>query len=109
MNPFSFLFDPLYGDLTAVPPSSKTLSVQVVTSIDPNDKSGSHGAGAARYVAGDEPLRYAIYFENLATASASAQEVVVADQLDSAKFDLDSFSGPNGIWQPHRGSAGRPA
>jgi hypothetical protein len=31
-----------------------------------------------------EPLRYAIHFENVETATAPAQEVVIVDQLDPA-------------------------
>jgi len=69
-----------------------TLPVSVVNSRDPNDKVGSTGAGVARYVSGQEPLRYAIYFENVATATAPAQEVVITDQLDSVKLDLNTFS-----------------
>jgi hypothetical protein len=32
------------------------------------------------------------YFENLETATAPAQEVVITDQLDGAKMDFDTFS-----------------
>lgn len=59
---------------------------------DPNDKVGAAGVGASRYFPGDEPLRYAIYFENVATATAAAQQVVISDQLDSTKVDLSTFS-----------------
>jgi hypothetical protein len=68
------------------------LAVQVVASRDPNDKVGSRGAGVARYVSGDEALRYEIDFENLETATAPAQEVVITDQLDVANGDLRTFS-----------------
>jgi hypothetical protein len=60
--------------------------------IDPNDKVGAQGAGTAHYLSGEEPLRYAIYFENKPEATGSAQTVVVTDQLDAAKFDLKTFS-----------------
>lgn len=63
-----------------------------VLSIDPNDKIGPTGVGPQRYLSGEEPLRYAIYFENKPTTSAPAQEVVVTDQLDAAKLDFDTFS-----------------
>ncbi len=59
-------------------------------SFDPNEKVGSRQAGG-EFVAGEEPLRYAVHFENLETASAPAQEVVITDQLD-ANLDLESFS-----------------
>jgi hypothetical protein len=61
-------------------------------SFDPNDKVGSRQAGG-EFIAGEEPLRYSIYFENdPVLATAPAQEVVITDQLDVAKLDLDSFS-----------------
>lgn len=66
--------------------------------VDPNDKVGSRGAGAAQYITGAEPLRYVIFFENLAAATAPAQVVNIADQLDLATLDLDTFSlGPIGF------------
>ncbi len=68
------------------------LLLEVVNSIDPNDKVGSVGVGTGGYVSASEPLRYAIFFENLATATAPAQEVVISDQLDGAAVDLDSVS-----------------
>ena len=67
-------------------------SIQVVASFDPNDKYGSEGAGDERYVAAGEPLRYSIAFENLETATASAQEVLITDQLDITKVDLETLS-----------------
>ncbi len=60
-------------------------------SVDPNDKSGPLGAAAAQFVAPDVPLSYAIHFENLSTATAPAQVVVVTDQLDPQAMDLDTF------------------
>ena len=59
---------------------------------DPNEKTGAQGAGAARFVVGDDALRYTITFENLETASAAAQEVIITDQLDGSMVDLDTFS-----------------
>lgn len=59
--------------------------------FDPNDKVG--GIMGSGYISGDEPLRYAIYFENdPVLANAPAQEVIVEDQLDVSVLDLDSFS-----------------
>jgi Tol biopolymer transport system component len=60
--------------------------------VDPNDKVGPLGYGAGRFLTGLEPLRYAVFFENLETATAPAQEVVITDQLDVAKLDLSTFS-----------------
>ena len=65
---------------------------QILGSGDPNDITGSEGDGsAAHYLTGSQPLRYGVYFENEATASAPAQTVVVTDQLDVAHMDLSTF------------------
>lgn len=64
----------------------------IIQSYDPNDKVGSRGAGLAQYLTGGEPLRYTVLFENLPTASAAAQEVVITDQLDGSKVDFATFS-----------------
>ena len=63
----------------------------IVFSFDPNDKAGPRGGGEQHFIAGDNPLPYVIQFENKATASAAAQEVVITDQLDVSKFDLNTF------------------
>jgi len=73
-----------------IEPSNPAL-INVVQSFDPNDKVGSAGAASQRYIIGAEPLRYAIYFENKATASAPAQEVTVSDQLNPNLLDLSTF------------------
>ncbi|MBI2568927.1 MAG: hypothetical protein HYV63_18050 [Candidatus Schekmanbacteria bacterium] len=64
---------------------------QIVSSSDPNDKGGPDGAGDSRYFSGTEPLPYLIQFENLPSATAPAQAVVVTDQLDATTLDLASF------------------
>ena len=63
-----------------------------VQAVDPNDKFGPAGTGAARHVPGASPLSYAVAFENKPDATAAAQEVVIADQLDVSKFDLGTFA-----------------
>jgi hypothetical protein len=68
------------------------LFVRLVFGADPNDKIGAQGVGLERYVSGQEPLRYAIYFENKPDATGPAQEVVVTDQLDPAKLDFETFN-----------------
>lgn len=65
--------------------------------IDPNDKMGPFGVSQARYLSAAQPLPYEIHFENLATATAAAQQVIVTDQLNPQAMDLSTFSfGP--IW-----------
>jgi len=66
---------------------------QVGASGDPNDKLGPAGVSAERYyVPDDGPTPYIIRFENMPTASFPAQEVIVVDTLDTAVFDLSTFS-----------------
>ena len=66
---------------------------EILGSGDPNDITGSEGDGsAAHYLSAAQPLRYGVYFENEATASAPAQAVVVTDQLDVAHMDLSTFA-----------------
>lgn len=72
--------------------SQKEALLRGVNASDPNEKAGSQGAGQAQFISGEEPLRYAIFFENEATATAPAQEVVITDQLDGKKLDLTTFS-----------------
>ena len=73
-----------------------------VGSSDPNDKSGTAGAGDAHFVTDQIPLQYAIQFENKPDATAPAQEVVVTDQLDPALVDLATLSlGPIGFGKTH--------
>lgn len=54
----------------------------VRTSWDPNEKRGSQGI--AGYIAPDQSIVYEILFENLATATAGAEEVLVEDTLPEA-------------------------
>jgi hypothetical protein len=62
-------------------------------SIDPNAKSGATGdRSASQYVAGSLPLPYTVYFENEATATLPAANVIVTDQLDPTKVNLSSLT-----------------
>ncbi len=65
---------------------------QVVGPVDPNEKAGSQGIGAAQYISGQTPLRYAVFFGNEENASAPAQKVVVTDQLNASTEDLTTFN-----------------
>lgn len=53
---------------------------------DPNEKVGLGGLGSQHHVAAGETLKYTVFFENVITATAPAQVVVITDVLDS---DLD--------------------
>jgi hypothetical protein len=69
-----------------------SLGVQVVTSIDPNDKLGAGGVGVNRLIGAQQLLPYSIQFENQANATAPAQEVVLIDALDGARLDLNTVT-----------------
>ena len=75
-----------------VPPGSGATRPRRLRAFDPNDKYGAAGSGVRRYVQGTDRLIYDVVFENLPTATAPAQEVVVADQLDPKKVDLSTFT-----------------
>ncbi len=78
--------------------SPTLFSLTTVVSGDPNDLVGSPGDGSPKhYLTGSQPLRYAVYFENEATASAPAQAVTISNPLD-ANLNLNTFSlGPIGF------------
>lgn len=70
-------------------PSGELLDQQetrVVRAIDPNDKLGPEGVGSARVVSKDDELAYTVRFENMSSATAPVQELVVVDYLD---FNID--------------------
>lgn len=68
------------------------LRVNVVNALDPNAKVGAKGIGDLHYLSSLEPLRYAVLFENLHTANAPAQDVIISDRLDLQKVDADTVS-----------------
>jgi Tol biopolymer transport system component len=70
---------------------TQKIRVAALAATDPNDKVGPQGVGAERYISGDKPLPYAVYFENKPEATAPAQDVVITDQIDISKFDLSTF------------------
>ena len=55
----------------------------IITSVDPNEKTAPLGSARSRVVRIGDELRYTIYFENMITATAPAQEVIVTDNLNS--------------------------
>jgi uncharacterized repeat protein (TIGR01451 family) len=63
-------------------------AIPITRSWDPNMKYGTMGMDG--YILPDELLPYTITFENLASATAAAQEVTVTDTLD-ASLDIDTF------------------
>lgn len=74
-----------------IPPTPyDSQSPVIVRAIDPNEKAGPAGVGAQRVVRAEEELVYTIFFENVSTATAPAQEVFVEDQL-AALLDWSSL------------------
>ena len=71
---------------------SASQSFTCVSSRDPNQKAGPEGYNTLRYIKGNHPLAYAVYFENVDTATAPAQTVIITDTLKSGKWDLSTFS-----------------
>ena len=57
---------------------------------DPNDIVGPQGFGDEHWISSKNPLQYTIHFENLATATAPAQQVTITQTLDS-DLNLSSF------------------
>ncbi len=62
------------------------------SSVDPNAKWGPFGSGTQHFRRAGGPFHYDVEFENLATASLAAQQVVVTDQLDTSTLDTSTFS-----------------
>jgi subtilase family serine protease len=72
-------------------------------SSDPNDILGPEGFGEDRWIDTDEPLRYTIRFENVATATAPAQTVFITQQLDAdldwRTFRVDDYGWSGAIYE----------
>lgn len=60
--------------------------IQEVGARDPNAKLGPLGYDEARWIGGSETLFYTVLFENIESATAPAQQVLITDLLDA---DLD--------------------
>lgn len=69
----------------------KSYPLKPKSAFDPNDKSGSVGAAEAHFLPLGTPLTYTVHFENVPTATAPAQVVLVTDQLNPDTVDLDTF------------------
>jgi hypothetical protein len=69
----------------------KKKDVSVVNSFDPNDKLGPVGSGLNQYVSDTKTMEYMIHFENVDTAIASVQDVLILDTLDVSKFRLSTL------------------
>ncbi|MDF9828459.1 hypothetical protein M2447_002581 [Ereboglobus sp. PH5-10] len=81
--------------------------IPIHRSNDPNEMTGPAGAGEQRYVIPGEWLDFKVYFENMATATAAAQEVHVnnalSQYLDWSSFEFAEVSFANQIEMGLRG------
>ncbi len=66
--------------------------IRAVSSFDPNEMVGPKGFGDKNFVPKNIDYNYSIYFENKASATAPASEVIIIDTLDKTLFDLSSFN-----------------
>lgn len=66
-------------------------TITTVGSMDPNEKVGPSGVSAANHILPSTPFNYTIHFENISTATAPAQEVIIIDTLNKSVFDIKSF------------------
>ncbi len=69
----------------------KRKKTESITSFDPNLISGPNGETPAGYVNNTTRQPFLIMFENVDTAKADAQIVIILDTLDKTVFDLSSF------------------
>ena len=63
----------------------------VVGSFDPNEKVGPNGYTINNFITIDQPFQYIIYFENVDSATAAAQEIDISDTLDN-NLDWNTLS-----------------
>ncbi|MEZ4838093.1 T9SS type A sorting domain-containing protein [Flavobacterium sp.] len=84
---FIAIVDPLSGD-EMPSDNTSTLNQEVVNSYDPNDKTCLEGSVVSTELIG-QYVHYVIRFEN--TGTFFAQNVVVKDEIDLSKFDLNSL------------------
>ncbi|WP_185146708.1 T9SS type A sorting domain-containing protein [Chryseobacterium sp.] len=75
------------------PDNTFALNQTVVNSFDPNDKTCLQGTAITQTQVGDY-VHYLIRFEN--TGTANAQNIVVKDEIDLTKFDINSIVALNG-------------
>jgi len=72
--------------------SRKDKSIRAVSSLDPNEIIGPSGYTTENYSLKNGSYSYTIFFENFATATAPAQEVVIIDTLNPLVYDFNNFS-----------------
>jgi WD40 repeat protein len=64
----------------------------VLTSSDPNELAGSLGYSDVHWVSVRQPLRHAMFFENIPMAMLPATQVIVTNHLDVARVDMTTIA-----------------
>lgn len=83
----------LYQCIANLPSLTCTTTSQTPRgSVDPNDITGPSGTGSQRWITGSESMQYAIEFENLPSATKSATDVIVTDNLNASLLDLSTLT-----------------
>jgi hypothetical protein len=111
MNHFKELENFYYQQQGMIPPepTQGRRQMQVGIPIDPNCKAGSAGFGNTGYVPPYEQFHYIVYFENVDTATAPAEDIVIIDTLDNDldwttfAFDTSSHIPTNQTFDPNTG------
>jgi len=76
---------------SCLPDEPMHFAMNIVSSMDPNEKYGILGMDENNYIHSDVLLNYRITFENVDSATAAAREVFIYDTLDINVYDLASF------------------
>jgi hypothetical protein len=83
---------------------AKSLKINRVQSQDPNSKFGPLGQGLQRFTNGSGTLSYFVPFENLSSATAPAQSIMISDtlnsNLDPATVTLGPITFPSQVITP---------
>ena len=82
--------DGTYPDWVMKQVALETGRPELVSPGDPNGKTATPGAGPRHRVRSGDRLTYAVYFQNVPSASAPAQEVSLTDALDPS-LDLTTL------------------
>ena len=82
------------GSSPPPPPDPPPFPIQIRSSHDPNAIIGPSGAGAAHWVRGAStlPFTYTTLFQNEASATAPAYQVLITDRLDPTRLNLATLS-----------------
>jgi uncharacterized repeat protein (TIGR01451 family) len=85
------LFRKVRNDCFKSTPKVKNLLSTSITAFDPNDKTGTQGTGPRHAIRPGDTLNYSIGYENVPTATAAAQVVVITDTLDANALDISTL------------------